>query len=183
MPHITVDMFPGRTEEQKQRFAQLVSALAVGVLGCGQQHVSVAICETEPDHWETQIYQKKIKIMIRNPITSSPNRTILQAIEIMKGNKVDSLLVVDNNDILIGIVTSKDIQGNITSSSVKLGSIMTKDLIYAKTDDSIGEILKIMNKNNVGFVPIVDENGCLKGLVTKSSLITLFEEKLLYEVV
>ncbi|PRR78335.1 Glycine betaine/carnitine/choline transport ATP-binding protein OpuCA [Clostridium liquoris] len=133
--------------------------------------------------WNKPEFIKAEDIMIRNPITSSPNRTILQAIEIMKGNKVDSLLVVDNNDILIGIVTSKDIQGNITSSSVKLGSIMTKDLIYAKTDDSIGEILKIMNKNNVGFVPIVDENGCLKGLVTKSSLITLFEEKLLYEVV
>lgn len=133
--------------------------------------------------WNKPEYIKAEDIMIKNPVTSSPNRTVLQAVEIMKGNKVDSLLIVDNDNKLMGIVTSKDIRRNMNSSSIKLSSIMTTDLIYAKNNDSICKILKVINKNNVGFVPIVDTDGYLKGLVTKSSLITLFEEKLLYEVV
>lgn len=133
--------------------------------------------------WNKPEYIKAEDIMIKNPVTSSPNRTVLQAVEIMKGNKVDSLLIVDNDNKLMGIVTSKDIKRNMNSSSIKLSSIMTTDLIYAKNNDSICKILKVINKNNVGFVPIVDTDGYLKGLVTKSSLITLFEEKLLYEVV
>lgn len=96
----------------------------------------------------------------------------------MSDNKVDSLLIVDNKNKLLGIVTSKDARRNMNSSSIKLESIMSKDVIYANDEDSISDVLRTMNEHNVSFVPIVNKENILKGLITKSSLITIFEEKL-----
>lgn len=129
--------------------------------------------------WDNPEYIKAEDIMIRNPVVSSQHRTLFQGIKIMSDNKVDSLLIVDNYDKLLGIVTSKDVRKHINSSGIKLSSIMSTDLVYANNEDSISNVLKIMNENNVGFIPIVDKANTLKGLVTKSSLITVFEEKLL----
>lgn len=128
--------------------------------------------------WTTPEYIKAEDIMIKNPIVSSPHRTLLQGIKIMSDNKVDSLLIVDNKNKLLGIVTSKDARRNMNSSSIKLESIMSKDVIYANDEDSISDVLRTMNEHNVSFVPIVNKENILKGLITKSSLITIFEEKL-----
>lgn len=128
--------------------------------------------------WNKPEFIKAEDIMIKNPITSSSNRTVLQAIRIMQSNKVDSLLIVDNYNKLLSIVTSKDVREHMDSPNLKIGSFMPKDLVYVYNDDSISTVLKSINEHNVGFIPVVDKFGLLQGLVTKSSLITLFEEKL-----
>lgn len=128
--------------------------------------------------WNQPEFIKAEDIMIKNPTTSSPNRTVIQAIGIMQSSKVDSLLIVDNDSKLQGIVTSKDIRENMNNSNLKIGSIMSKELVFVHNDESISDVLKKMNHHGVGYIPVVDKFGVLKGLVTKSSLITLFEEKL-----
>ena len=60
--------------------------------------------------WNNPELLKAEDIMIQNPVKISAKRTVLQAIEIMKDNKVDSLMVTDKSNVLIGLVTLKGIQ-------------------------------------------------------------------------
>ena len=119
----------------------------------------------------------KVKdIMIDSPIKSVAERTILQAIEIMKSNYVDSLLVVDKDNTLRGLVTLKQIRSN-KDKTKKLKEIMETDLITVNKEDSIINVLEVIKKEDIGFVPVVDENSKLAGLITKSSLLSILSNQ------
>jgi 4-oxalocrotonate tautomerase len=60
MPHISVKMFPGKTEEQKQEFAAKVVEAAKAIFGSSDTSLSVAISEVEPNDWETTVYGPEI---------------------------------------------------------------------------------------------------------------------------
>lgn len=125
--------------------------------------------------WNQPEFIKVEDIMIKNPVKAMPNRTIPQAIEIMTSNKVDSLLIVDDDNKLKGLVTSKDIAKN-RDKGLRLEEIMQIDLITVQKDNSILDVLKIINKKNIGYVPVIDKDGKLAGLITRSSLLTVFNE-------
>ena len=119
----------------------------------------------------------KVKdIMIDNPIKSVAERTILQAIEIMKSNYVDSLLVVDKDNTLRGLVTLKQIRSNKDKTKI-IKDIMETDLITVNKEDSIINVLEVIKKEDIGFVPVVDENIKLSGLITKSSLLSILSNQ------
>jgi 4-oxalocrotonate tautomerase len=56
MPHISVKMFPGKTEEQKQEFAAKVVEAAKAIFGSTDASLSVAISEVEPPEWDATVY-------------------------------------------------------------------------------------------------------------------------------
>ena len=119
----------------------------------------------------------KVKdIMIEMPIKSVEERTILQAIEIMQSNHVDSLLIVDKDNILCGLVTLKQIRSN-KDKTKKLKNIMETKLITVNEEDSILNVLEVIKKENIGFVPVVDESLKLSGLITKSSLLSILSNQ------
>jgi osmoprotectant transport system ATP-binding protein len=126
--------------------------------------------------WNQPEFIKASDIMILQPIKTTSNRTIVQAIEIMKSNKVDSLLIVDKNNKLNGIVTLKDLRKD-DNKSLKLEDIMEKDIKSVKFDDSLIDILKKMNEHKIGFMPVTDENTKLVGLITKSSLLSVLSNQ------
>ena len=66
--------------------------------------------------WNNPEYIKAKDIMIKDPVSVKPSRTIIQGIEIMRTSKVDSLLITDKNHKLEGIVTLKDMKSNISKS-------------------------------------------------------------------
>ncbi len=61
MPHISVKMYPGRTEEQKIRFAEKLVALARAELGCGEGSLSIAIEEVPEGEWMSRVYDRDIR--------------------------------------------------------------------------------------------------------------------------
>lgn len=65
-------------------------------------------------------------IMIKNPIKAVEERSLLQAIQIMQSNHVDSLLIVDGNEKLNGLVTLKDIR-KISNKNGKCGKIIKRN--------------------------------------------------------
>jgi len=115
-------------------------------------------------------------IMIDNPIKSIAERTILQSIEIMKSNYVDSLLVVDKDNTLLGLVTLKQIRAHHDKTK-KLIDIMETNLLTVNKKDSIINVLELIKKENIGFIPVVDENLKLAGLITKSSLLSILSNQ------
>lgn len=130
--------------------------------------------------WDSPELIRANDIMIKDPIKVTMNRNILQAIEMMKSNKVDSLLVVNKENILIGLVTLKDINRNIPMDT-KLSSVMEKDLIYVNEEDNLIAILDIMKKHSLGYLPVTNKETKLLGLVTRSSLISVLSEQYLEE--
>ena len=59
MPHISIKMLKGRTEEQKQLAAETLAAALVETIGCSPSHVSVSVEDFTPEEWQEQY---KIKI-------------------------------------------------------------------------------------------------------------------------
>jgi osmoprotectant transport system ATP-binding protein len=128
--------------------------------------------------WSQPEFIKARDIMIKSPIKASAERTLLQGIEIMKANHVDSLLIVDKENILNGIITLKEIRATL-NKNIKLKDIMERELITAYEDDSIVDVIEKIEKGNVSYIPITDKKSKLLGLITKSSLLSVLSSQLL----
>ncbi|WP_455543335.1 ABC transporter ATP-binding protein [Intestinibacter sp.] len=128
--------------------------------------------------WSAPEYIKAKDIMIKEPIKAIETRTVIQAIEIMRTNKVDSLLVVDKSNLLVGILTVKELRQN-GIQDYYIYKVMNKKPLYIYDDCNLIEILDLMNKENVGHVPVVSRNGELVGLITRSSLLSVLSEQFL----
>jgi len=126
--------------------------------------------------WQQPGFIKAKDIMITEPITTSGNRTVLQALEIMKANKVDSLLIINRDDKLEGIITIKDIIRNY-KGSLKVNTIMGTEIKTVNIDDSLVDILNLMNELKIGYVPVVDHSSKLVGLITESSLLLVLSNQ------
>lgn len=111
-------------------------------------------------------------IMIKNPVTIRPERTLAQALEKMRQNKVDSLMIVDEADKFIGLITADDIIENIESVETVL-EIAKTEVRYVSGDDNINTVLSIMAQERVGYVPVVSDKNELEGLITRSSLVNV----------
>jgi len=121
--------------------------------------------------WSSPEFIRAIDIMIESPITCYKNMTLLQCIEKMRTAKVDSLMVVDKTNHLLGIVTAKEVQ-NIADRSMIVEKIMKTDIIKVSPEDTIIDIFEVIKENNIDKIPVLDESGILKGIITKSSLLT-----------
>ncbi len=105
-------------------------------------------------------------IVIEKPYTISPKNTVDDVRKMMERYRVSGLLVVDETNHLLGIVTSRDII--FEKSSKKVSEIMTprERLITAKPNITIDEAKEILKTHKLEKLPLVDENNVLKGLIT-----------------
>jgi len=126
--------------------------------------------------WQQPGFIRAKDIMITEPITTSGNRTVVQALEIMKANKVDSLLIINREDKLEGIVTIKDIIRNYIGS-IKVDTIMGREIKTVNIHDSLIDILNLMNELKIRYVPVVDDSSKLVGLITESSLLIVLSNQ------
>ena len=60
MPHVIVKLWPGKSEQQKARLAEAIARDVMDVLGYGEESVSVAMEEIEPQDWAEQVYKPDI---------------------------------------------------------------------------------------------------------------------------
>jgi CBS domain-containing protein len=111
-------------------------------------------------------------IMITNIYTIHPEERVALAKLRMLRHGVGALPVVDENGILMGIITLRDIDmAGPEALVLPVNELMTRDLITRKKDALLGGILDIMIGTGIQRIPIVDEKGKLIGLVTQSTVI------------
>ncbi len=122
--------------------------------------------------WNNPEYIKAKDIMINNPVCVKLTRTVLQGIQVMRNKKVDSLLVTDNDNSLRGIVTMKDMKYNPNESTL-IEKIMTYEVLSVNEEDNLVDILNLMEEKSIGYIPVVNNNNILTGLITRSSLISV----------
>jgi len=104
--------------------------------------------------------------MISDPVTLTKDHTLAQAKETMAKYKISGLPVVDPDNVLIGIITNRDVkyQENL---DMKVEEIMTKEhLITSDKSTNLEKAKEILLKNRVEKLPIVDKDYKLVGLIT-----------------
>ena len=108
-------------------------------------------------------------LIIENPYTLYPDNELHEALEIMQSKKVSGLLIVDEDYKLKGILTRRDVlcQNNLNE---KISNLMTKKVITGKPGISIEDASDILKKNKIEKLPLVDNKGILKGLITSKDL-------------
>lgn len=126
--------------------------------------------------WESPELIKAKDIMIKEPVKTFKERTISQGIEIMKEHKIDSLLITDNKQKLIGLVTAKTLRKS-DDKSKKISEIMETEFKKVKEDDSLLDIIKEKSESNKRFFPVVKDDNTLAGLITRSSLLEVLSSQ------
>jgi IMP dehydrogenase len=104
--------------------------------------------------------------MIMNPITLTPDRTLRDAHALMKQFSISGVPIVDADGLLRGIITNRDLQFE-TQLDKPITEIMTKDrLITAPVGTSLDEAERILHRERIEKLPVVDADGRLRGLIT-----------------
>ncbi len=120
---------------------------------------------------ETQVRQvKRVKKsesgMIVDPIAFKAHTTLEEALRLLNEFRISGAPVIDDYGKLIGICTNRDMRFEADPRRA-VGEIMTKTpLITATIGVSIEEAAKVLHKHKIEKLPIIDENGVLKGLIT-----------------
>lgn len=142
------------------------SALAIALArqgGIGFIHKNMSI---EEQAAEVDRVKRSESGMITNPITLNKDSDVYEAEEIMRRYKISGLPVIEEDGKLIGIVTNRDIKYR-KDFSQPVGDIMTKEkLITAPVGTTLDEAKEILLANRIEKLPITDEKGYLKGLIT-----------------
>jgi IMP dehydrogenase len=104
--------------------------------------------------------------MITNPITCSPDDTLGQVDALCAKYRISGVPVVDGEGRLVGIVTNRDMRF-VTDPSTKVRDVMTKSpLITAPVGVSKADALDLLRRHKVEKLPLIDETGRLRGLIT-----------------
>lgn len=104
--------------------------------------------------------------VIVDPFYLSPNHVLQDALNLMAKYRISGVPIVDGTKKLLGIITNRDVRFE-DNMERKIDEVMTKEnLITAYEGISMEEAEKILKKNKIEKLPLVDERGILKGLIT-----------------
>lgn len=103
--------------------------------------------------------------VITNPFYLSPDHKLTDALDLMHKFKISGVPVTVNGK-LVGIITNRDLRFE-TDFEQRIGDVMTKDkLVTAPVGTTLAEAQKILGKNRIEKLPLVDKDNNLKGLIT-----------------
>ena len=111
----------------------------------------------------------------RNLISISPNASVFDAIKLMADKSIGSLVVLDENENLVGIVTERDYARKVivkgrSSHDTQVAEIMTGDVMTAGSDSTVNSCMELMTQKKIRHLPVV-ENGRLVAMVSIGDLV------------
>lgn len=108
-------------------------------------------------------------------ITCRPTCLIIDAVTVMDGHNVGSILILDEDDKLVGIFTERDLMHcfakNISLRNDKMANVMTPDPITLDASEDISTALTIMSEKKIRHMPVM-ENGKVAGVVSYRYIIS-----------
>lgn len=144
------------------------SKLAIAMAQCGGMgciHKNLAIKEQAEEVKKVKKFESGIVI---NPLTITPNQTLGEALQIMNKNGISGIPVVEKlgSKKLVGILTNRDVRF-ANDKKQPVHELMTKDnLVTAKKSISEQEAKKLLHKNKIERILIIDNDGNCVGLIT-----------------
>ncbi|WP_224269445.1 IMP dehydrogenase [Haloprofundus salinisoli] len=150
------------------------SGMAIGMAregGLGVLHRNMPV---EAMVAEIERIKRADELVIRreNVVTAHPSQTVREVDEMMESEGVSGAPVVDDNDIVLGIISGTDIRPYLeVGESDEVREAMTDEVITAGEDVTARDALELMYDYKIERVPIVDENDRLVGLVTMQGIL------------
>ncbi len=152
------------------------SAMAIAMARLGG--IGVIHKNLEPAAQAEQVARVKhyLNGLIKEPVTFRPDLTVSDMLAEKKRRNLSfsGFPIVDEAGMLVGIITSRDIKF-LTDHSVRLGDIMTAELVTAPEGTPLTEAFAIMLRHKIGKLPIIDRKGRLNGLYSFHDVRTLIE--------
>jgi IMP dehydrogenase len=104
--------------------------------------------------------------MIQDPVTLTPDKSIGDALELMRKYSVSGIPIVNDSRRLVGILTNRDLRFE-PNAKLKVSQLMTKEnLVTAPLGTTLEKAEKILQQYKIEKLPVVDKRGILKGLIT-----------------
>jgi len=118
---------------------------------------------------------KVIELMRTQIVIARVTDSIKEVSARMVSGNADHVPVVDENNRLVGIVTTWDIAKAVALNVQRLDAIMTRNVIVAKPHETIDIVAKRMEQHDITGLPVVDDEGHVLGLITSADLSRLFK--------
>ncbi|AUZ40429.1 MULTISPECIES: choline ABC transporter ATP-binding protein OpuBA [Bacillus] len=117
------------------------------------------------------------QIMNTQPVMITADKTLSEAIQLMRQERVDSLLVVDDDHVLQGYV-DVEIIDQCRKKANLVGEVLHEDLYTVLGGTLLRDTVRKILKRGVKYVPVVDEDRRLIGIVTRASLVDIVYDSL-----
>ena len=115
--------------------------------------------------------------MSKKPVTLTKNETMHSALKLMHDERVDTLLVTDDEKHLLGFIDVEDINDHY-SPNKKIEDLINADILYVNENsiirDTVNKILKRGYKN----IPVVNDDHKIVGIVTRTALVDIIYDAL-----
>lgn len=131
--------------------------------GVGVLHKNMSI---EQQAAEVRRVKRSESGMILDPITISPHNTVADARRMMARYSIGGIPVVDESDKLVGIVTNRDVRFELEGDTPLRDMMTSEELVTAPVGTTLDEAVQILQEHKIEKLPVVDEEGFLKGLIT-----------------
>lgn len=104
----------------------------------------------------------------------APDVSVFEALEVMAEKNVSGLLILEKGK-LVGIFTERDYARKLIlkgkfSKDTKVGELMTKNVLYVETNNTVEDCMQLMSDKRIRHLPVF-ENGELKGIVTIGDIV------------
>jgi CBS domain-containing protein len=113
-------------------------------------------------------------------VTVTKDKTLKDAAILMEENKIGSVVIIDNNNVPLGMVTRSDVLkeyvagGDQINTNIQLDKFVSKELVTVKPNDSLDTISEIMNKTKYHHVIVIDlQTKKLLGIVSTMDVIKM----------
>ncbi|SEJ20445.1 osmoprotectant transport system ATP-binding protein [Propionispira arboris] len=119
-----------------------------------------------------------IEEVMVHAITTFPSFGLAEGLTKMRKYKVDSLLIVDKDKTFLGVANAREIQKNFSNEKIVLADIMKRDIHTIKLSQELGDAINLISEHNVEYLPVLNENNKLKGLITRASLVDVMANQM-----
>lgn len=130
--------------------------------GIGVIHKNMSIAEQAA---QVRRVKRAENGMIYDPITITKERTVGDALALMKENKIGGIPVVDDDMMLVGIVTNRDLRFQ-KDMNRRIEEVMTSEKLVTINDPNREDVADVLLRNKIEKLPVVDAEGHLVGLIT-----------------
>ena len=114
--------------------------------------------------------------------TISKDQNVRQALILMSENNIGAIIIVDNNDLPIGIFSERDYARKIvlkgkSSKDTLLNEVMTKELITVTKNYKIDQCMKIMNEKGIRHLPVLENKKIVEIISIRDVLKIMMKEQ------
>ncbi len=122
----------------------------------------------------------------KSPLTLSPATSVFNAVNKMSERNYGSVIVVDPDNKVIGVVTERDVMNKLVAKGLDatttvLSDIMTSNPRLANETDDLIEWLRIMSNERFRRLPVVDDKGRIKAVFTQGDFVSYTWPDLVYQ--